>query len=131
MVLGSQSLLVLRPNAGRTYRVVGECYIDGFMESEALLGALASNWRCISRHFPDLGGYNQSFINMETGDVQVEDPRLGPLPAGWRVLDHDKKHAYNLYSNEEIGVFETMVDPRSSPEALKARGVNLQEFRLV
>lgn len=131
MVLGSDALLILRTMVGNTYRVVGECYIDGFMKGEAFLGALPSKWQLIQRYVPDLGCWYKSFINMETGDVQVEDPRLGPLPAGWRYEDHEAKHAYNIFSNEEIGVVETTVDPRLSPEALKARGVSLQEFRLV
>lgn len=131
MVLGSDALLILRPNVGKTYRVVGECYIDGFMEREALLGALPSNWQLIQRYFPNLGGSYVCYINMETGEVQVEDPRLGPLPVGWHYEDHEAEHAYNRFSNEEIGVVDSRFDPRLSPEALKARGVSLQEFRLV
>ena len=31
--------------------VVGECYIDGFMDGKALLGTLSSNWQCVRRYF--------------------------------------------------------------------------------
>ena len=131
VILGCHALLILRPNDAQTYKVVGECYIDGFMEGEALLGALPTNWQRVLRFFPDLGTRYSAFTNVHTGIVQVEDPRLGPLPAGWRISDHSKKHAYNLFSNEELGVTGTLADPRLSPEALRARGVNLQEIRLV
>ena len=131
VILGCHALLILRPNDARTYEVVGECYIDGFVEGEALLGALPSNWQRVLRFFPDLGTHYSAFTNVHTGVVQVEDPRLGPLPAGWCLLDHSEKHAYNRFSNEELGVTGTLADPRLSPEALRARGVNLQEIRLV
>ena len=131
IILGCHALLILRPNDAQTYKVVGECYIDGFMEGEALLGALPSSWQRVSRYFPDLGTAYGNFMNVQTGVVQVEDPRLGPLPAGWRIADHRKQHAYNKFSNEELGVSATNTDPRLSPEALRARGVNLEELRLV
>lgn len=131
IVLGCNSLLILRSNDAQTFEVVGECYIDGFMEGEALLSALPRNWQRISRYFPDLDRDYDAFMNVQTGVVQVEDPRLGPLPAGWSIADHRKKHVYNKFSNEELGVTATLTDPRLSPEALIARGVNLQEIRLV
>ena len=133
ILLGCDTLLILRPNDAQTYKVVGECYIDGFMEGEALLGALPTNWQRVERLFPDIDGYGyyDVFMNVQTGDVQAEDPRLGPLPAGWRIAEHRKKHAYNKFCNEELGVTATKLDPRLSPEALRARGVKLQEIRLV
>ena len=131
IVLGCHSLLIVRSNDAQTYKVVGECYIDGFMEGEALLGAVPSNWQLVNRHLPDLDFYCDAFMNVQTGVIQVEDPRLGPLPAGWRIADHRWKHVYNLFSNEETGVSATDSDPRLSPEALRARGVKLQEIRLV
>ena len=131
VILGCSTALILRPNDAQTYKVVGNCYIDGFMEGEALLGALPTNWQRVLRFFPDLGAHYSAFTNVHTGVVQVEDPRLGPLPAGWCLLDHSEKHACNLFSNEKLGVTGTWTDPRLSPEALRARGVNLQEIWLV
>ena len=131
ILLGCLALLILRPNDAQTYKVVGECYIDGFMEGEALLGGMPTNWQRVERYFPDLDFYYDTFTSVQTGVVQIEDPRLGPLPAGWRIADHRKKHAYNLFSNVKLGVTGTWTDPRLSPEALRARGVKLQEIRLV
>ena len=131
IILGCSALLILRPNDAQSYKVVGECYIDGFTEGEALLGALPTDWQRVLRHFPDLSASYDNFMNVQTGVVQVEDPRLGPLPAGWRIVDYRERHAYNKFSNEELGITATSTDPRLTPEALIARGVNLQEIRLV
>lgn len=131
VVLGCRSPLILRPNDDRSYIVVGECYIDGFMDGKALLGTLPSNWQYVRRYFPDLGQNYDVLMETSTGDIQVEDPRLGPLPLGWHIADHGKKHAYNRFSNEQMGVHSTVEDPRLSPEALKAQGVKLQNICLV
>ena len=131
VILGCKPPLILRPDDEKSYRVVGDCYIDGFKDGEALLGALLSDWHYVLRYFPDLKDSFRAFLNTKTGDIQVEDPRLGPLPAGWRIGEHRNQHAFNRFSNDETGILNTWVDPRLSPEALKARGVNLQEIRLV
>ena len=133
VILGCQFPLILRPSDTESYRVVGECYIDGFMESEALLGALPENWHYVSCYLPDLDR-NSSYdvlMDTQTGEVHAEDPRLGSLPAGWCIVDHHEKHIYNRFSNTETAVVDTTLDPRLSPEALKARGVSLQEIRLI
>lgn len=80
--------MILRSDAQKDYRAVGECYIDRLMEGAALLGALPSNWQRISRHLSNRGNSYIAFMNITTGDVQVEEPRRGPLPAGWRIADH-------------------------------------------
>ena len=131
VVLGCRSPLILRPNDYQSNVVVGECYIDGFMDGKALLGTLPSNWQYVRRYFPDLGQNYDVLMETTTGDIQVEDPRLGALPEGWHIADHGKKHAYSRFSNEQMGVHSTVEDPRLSPEALKGRGVKLQDICLV
>ena len=131
VVLGCRSPLILRPTNDQSYMVIGECYIDGFMDGEALLGALPSNWQYVRRYFPDLGQNYDVLMETTTGDIQAEDPRLGPLPGGWHIANHGKKHAYNRFSNEQMGVHSTAEDPRLSPGALEARGVKLQDICLV
>lgn len=83
-VLGCQALLVLRSDAQKDYRAVGECYIDRLIEGVALVWCPAQR---IFRHLPNRGNYT-ALMNVTTGDVQVEEPRRGPLPAGWRIADH-------------------------------------------
>ena len=131
IVLGCQSPLVFRANKLGNHTVVGECYLDGYMDGEGLLGRLPSNWQCVDRYDPVSKGYLDAFLNRDTGIVQVEDPRLGPLPPGWRIANHMDKRLYNKYTNRAAGIFHSRFDPRMSSEALKARGIDLQEYRLV
>ena len=130
VLLGCPLPLVLRPCGDGYYKVVGECYIDGFMEGAACLGPLPSKWQLTRRYFEEYSGYYDAFLDHQTGEFQVEDPRLGPLPAGWYIGDHKRKDAWNLYANGETGE-KTIFDPRMTPEALTARGVELREFQLV
>ena len=130
IILGCQSPLVLRPCKDGYHKVVGECYIDGFMNGAAFLGPLPSNWQSVWRYFEEFSNYYDAFLNHQTGESQIEDPRLGPLPAGWYISDHEKKNAYNIYAKDETRE-ETWLDPRMTPEALTARGVELTEFQLV
>ena len=128
VLLGCRTPLILRPNAAECYQVVGECYIDGYMDGAALLGPLSSEWRYVKRS--DIDGWCYALVNAVTENIQIEDPRLGPLPAGWRVLRHAQEAIANLYVNNDTGE-ETFFDPRLTPEALKARGVDIKEFKLV
>ena len=130
VILGCQSPFVLRPCGDGSHKVVGECYIDGFMESAACLGPLPSNWQLVLRYFEEYSNYSYAFLNHHTGECQIEDPRLEPLPAGWYISDHEEEDAWNIYANDET-VERTKSDPRMTPEALTARGVEMREFRLV
>ncbi len=130
ILLGCQSPLVLRPCGDGSHKVVGECYIDGFMDGAAFLGPLPNKWQLVSRFFKEYVRYYDVFVNHQTGEFQIEDPRLGLLPAGWYISDHEGKDAYNIFANDETGE-RTWRDPRMTPEALTARGVEMREFRLV
>ena len=130
VLLGCQSPLVLRPCGDGYHKVVGECYIDGFMDGAACLGPLPSKWQLTLRYFEEYSGYYDAFLDHQTGEFQIEDPRLGPLPAGWYIGDHEERDAWNFYANDETGE-ETTFDPRMTPEALTARGVEMREFQLV
>ena len=128
--LGCKKPIVLRRCEDGHHKVVGECYIDGFMDGAAYLGPLPSKWQLVRRYFEKFSGNYAALLDHQTGEFQIEDPRLGPLPAGWYIRSHEKKGAVNLYANDETGV-RTWFDPRMTPEALTARGVVLREFQLV
>ena len=130
VLLGCQSPLVLRPCGHGIHKVVGECYIDGFMDGAACLGPLPSNWQLVQRYFETHLRHAWAFLDQQTGKFQIEDPRLGPLPAGWRISKHEMQDAYNRYENIETGQ-RTKFDPRMTPKALMARGVDLREFQLM
>ena len=129
LLLGCDSPLALRPDKTGRHSVVGQCYIHGLMEGEALLGPLPKMWQCVIRYDAVTGWYWPAFMDHETGKTHVEDPRLGPLPAGWRICRHKEESAYNVYLNHETGE-QTNLDPRMRLQALRARGVELQDFWL-
>jgi hypothetical protein len=86
ILLGCQSAMIFREGRNDTYQVIGEAYLDGFMECQALLGPLPDPFEYI-RHYnePDDTWYDVCF-NRKTGLVQVEDTRLGPLPEHVRTI---------------------------------------------
>ncbi|KAL8889084.1 MAG: hypothetical protein Q9215_003583 [Flavoplaca cf. flavocitrina] len=130
VILGCPCPLILRPSNNSSHEVVGECYIDGIMDGGALLGELPKNWMLVQKIFPELHGYYVVLFDSETQRIHLHDPRLGPLPAGWRIENHKNDYAYNWFLNDITGE-ATRFDPRLEPEALKARGVDLREFRLI
>ena len=66
VILGCNSPLLLRPLSNGNYTVVGECYIHGFMNGEALLGPLPEGWKAV-RILEDGLGYRNGFHNVDTG----------------------------------------------------------------
>lgn len=131
VILGCGSPLILRSNNSLNYEVVGECYIDGIMAGETLLGELPRNWMLVSKYFPKHRNYFHVLVDSATRKTQAQDPRLGPLPAGWRIKNHEEYDAFNWYVNDITGEDAGVWDPRLEPDALRARGVEVQEFRLV
>ena len=130
ILLGCQSPLVLRRCGDGSHKVVGQCFIGGFMEGGAYLGPLPRKWQLRQRYFEEDSRNYHAFLNRQTGEFQIEDPRLGPLPAGWYIRDHKRENAYNIYANAVTGE-NTIFDPRMTPEALRARGLEMSEFQLV
>ena len=112
---------------------MGECCIHGLKECEALPGPLPSSWqRVIKQYAEEARVAFDCFINRAFGETRLDDPRLGPLPPGWRVADHEEKRAWNRYLNDSTGEgYDMNYDPRMTAEALRDRGVKLTEFRLI
>ncbi|KAL8959728.1 MAG: hypothetical protein Q9193_003453 [Seirophora villosa] len=130
ILLGCQSPMVLRPTNDGSFLVIGECYVNGLMEGEALLGPLPSNWRGVLRFHEETKRDRYMFEDHDQGVWQVEDPRLGPLPKGWHEEEHPKQHLYARFRNETKNA-TTRFDPRMRPSSLRERGVELQDFNLV
>ncbi len=130
ILLGCRTPLVLRRCEDGHHKVVGECYIDGFMDGKACLGPLPSKLQPVEHYFEEFSRPFDAFLDHQTGEIQIEDPRLGPLPAGWYIVSHEAENAVNLYANIDTGEI-TRFDPRMTPEGLTARGVELREFQLV
>lgn len=135
--LGCETPILLRPLPGNEFQVLGECLIPGLNDANALLELLPSSWKAQVFNDETCLFTNLRFLNSETGIMSDEDPRLGPLPEGWEVVERGER------TNKDPRVFRRfrgMVkgksrvvnwDPRMEPEALRVRGVELRSFVLV
>jgi hypothetical protein len=134
--LGVNSPLVLRPvtHEGKScYLVVGTAYLSGAMHIEALFGSIPVGWELTYQLFTE--SWRMVFTH---GDVLTrEDPRVA-LPPQWRYKYVPQKYEPNTpkelldFYFENVETKETSwYDPRLTPEALRERGVNIQEFILV
>ena len=140
IILGCQSPLLLRAEATGGYEVVGECYIHGIMNGEGLLGPFPAFWERVDMvHASSTGRWN-GFVNRETGETRVEDPRLGPLPPGWRIAELGSQKDLYRYVNDGTGEgfgsdenyrMDDDFDPRMTAQALTERGVKMEHFELV
>ena len=131
--LGTRTPIVLRQVALRGYRVIGICYIHGLQDGEGILGPLPEQWK-VQFVTETNGVFVPRFVNTLTEEETVQDPRLGPLPEPWECLPAvrtpDDPLIFARYRNKKTG--EVMnSDPRMLPDALRARGVPLETFRLV
>jgi hypothetical protein len=139
VALGIDLPLVLRPvtHQGKScHLVVGACYVSGAMHTELLLGPIPVDWNL---NYKNINGcLRQTFADGKL--VTQEDPRL-PLPPGWRYRygsseifqQHTEEEALKAemwFENVETKE-ESNFDPRLTPEALRERGVDVQEFVLV
>jgi hypothetical protein len=131
ILLGCNSAITLRATDNNQFQVVGEAYCQGFMTGEALLGPLPGSFDMIFRFEESSGSYFQAFIDRENGIIQAEDPRLGPLPPGWRIVDRADDPFGMWFVNDDNGSEPTRVDPRLTPKALRELGVDLRDFKLV
>lgn len=121
---------MLRPRSDEGYLVVGEAYVHGLMTGEAFLGPLPTNWQRIIRYDETTGKHWSAFIDRGRNIWQIEDPRLGPLPAGWVEDKHPMQHVCTKYRDIKEN-YATWGDPRMTAPALRTRNVEFQEFKLV
>ena len=131
IIIGCRNPLVLRHQENQHYQIVGECSVDGIMTGEAILGPLPSGCKLVTKRYPEHKAYFHAFLNCDTGETQIEDPRLGSLPPGWRVKSHNNQDVINWYVNDETGEDAEYKHPGLRIDALKKRGVKFEEFRLV
>lgn len=133
VLLGCSSPMLLRPARGG-HQVVGQCYVQGFMYAEALLGTMSEGWEYVRRRHEVSNKHYPAFVHRPSGRVQCEDPRLGQLPEGWRVKSHELEDAFSVYVNDRTGKVcgkSYLTDPRMTFEELRLRGVDMRTFRLV
>ncbi|KAK3990449.1 heterokaryon incompatibility protein-domain-containing protein, partial [Cladorrhinum sp. PSN332] len=133
ILLGLDSGLILRPlSSGQDeFYVVGPCFVYCLDKAIPLLGPLPEPWHLV-RDIESIQRY--IFHNRDTRVTSDEDPRLEPLGDGWertrRGRTADDPGYFQRYRNRITGE-EMTSDPRMTPDALRARGVKLEEFTLI
>ncbi|KAI6081210.1 hypothetical protein F4821DRAFT_33309 [Hypoxylon rubiginosum] len=125
VVMGCYAPLILRPTSNSSYRVVGSCFLQGFMEGEALLGRLPPGWRI---QYDGDAKRGMWFVNETTGTETREDPRLGAVPVGWNQGEFSEGQLWRA----QRGISNnTTFDPRLEAVALRERGVDVQNLILI
>ncbi|KAK4692771.1 hypothetical protein P7C71_g4496, partial [Lecanoromycetidae sp. Uapishka_2] len=126
-LLGCDRLLILRPvermqHGDEKHRIVGECYIHGMQNGEAFLGPFPKDYSVVSIRQERSGEWYKAFLDKETGETRYVDPRLEP---GTEMEE----------CKEEGGVFFYFPDDSAvvglTPESLRKRGVEIQNFELI
>ena len=161
MVVGDQVVvflncscpMVLRPIGNGYFQVIGEACYQGFMDCEAFLGPVPGSLHRMVLYRGEDEYTRFVHLDSSSGDIHVEDPRLGPLPPNWtrgkftdgKWFSTDYVDAetvgklesldyleYPIFGNKVTGEMMTRgADPRINVEAFKARGVKIQTFNLV
>lgn len=123
--------MIVRAAEDGCFTVVGPAYVHGLMDSEALLGPIPHPWRV--QQIQHEGRFSLRFLNTETNNLSVEDPRLPALKSEWQRIYRYYTADDPLYFAEFRNVITGQVmnsDPRLLPEALESRGVDLRTFTL-
>ncbi|KAI1079949.1 HET-domain-containing protein [Whalleya microplaca] len=135
VILGRDTPMVLRPTSSGEYEVIGDCYVHGIMDGEALLGAIDGPWR-IRILFESDGCRRPWYFNVETQHESTEDPRLEniPIPSEWVPIEWERTradpHHCKKFRNMKTGDVINS-DPRLFPEALIERGIPMKRITLV
>lgn len=132
VLLGCSIPILLRPKPNNQFQVVGRCFQDGLDRAEAILGPLEEQIK-VQMYMID-GAFMPRFFNSAEDKLYNNDPRLGDLPAEWEKLEvrRTRDDPLNVvrYRNKESGEIINS-DPRLFPDALRARGVALETYRLI
>lgn len=124
--LGAKLPYVVRPTTHGVFVPIGSAFVPELAAAEAFLGPLSPVWT----QFHDQHGYNQLrrwyFRDTETGEIFLNDPRLGPLPVGWEEVPIDLTGDRRWHNSTTSKV--NYCDPRLFPENLRNRGVALEEI---
>jgi hypothetical protein len=75
VLFGCPSPLILRQSTDKRYQLIGECYICGLMNGEALLGPIPQDYRPILQYDEVTKSHSRKFLDVQKGLVQAEDPR--------------------------------------------------------
>jgi hypothetical protein len=132
VLLGCYMPTILRTSPDGNHLFIGCAYVYGMMDGEVLLGPLPQDTRIIIR--PDHNGDMKQLFLEPSNSASLLDPRLGPLPAHWEAITAPDR----LWPQKRVDAFRNRItgevihsDPRLFPDALRARGVQLEKFALM
>ncbi|RDI80103.1 hypothetical protein Vi05172_g9937 [Venturia inaequalis] len=118
VILGCEASLILREIDEARYQVVGECYMDGIMDGELVLGVLPENLRREIYFDRDHGSWFYRWFDTITGEVHNHDPRRAKF-----VKEGESIRAKRIGTSQH--------HPFLASERLKESGVNIRSFDLV
>ncbi|KAK4455385.1 heterokaryon incompatibility protein-domain-containing protein [Podospora aff. communis PSN243] len=135
---------LLRPVPGQDhFQLIGSCRSLASRDREPLLGPVPEKY-LVNYHMDASGAPQMVFYDRSTGETPEswatleswEDPRLERLPEEWAVRelsgkDDENNDGFPLveFTNAATGEV-TRADPRMTPEAFEARGVELEMFEI-
>jgi hypothetical protein len=129
VLLGFDAPVVVRSQGNGHYAVIGEAYVHGLMNGEAILGSIPLGWKAQAKRNKQ-GSLVQIFTQEGSqAEPTYEDPRLGPLPTGWKLTRADTLQDTTFHDESAQHVHKEN-DPRLLPQALIDRGVKIQTFLL-
>lgn len=132
VLLGFDAPVILRSQANGHYAIIGEAYVHGLMNGEAILGPIPTGWRVQSDRSKQ-GLMIQTFTQEQSpAEPTCEDPRLGPLPAGWEITCTEmlQSPSFKKLFKSPDEIIHAENDPRVLPKALALRGIKIQKFQL-
>lgn len=99
VLLGCDVPLVIRrlEASSTVHLIVGECYIDSFMDGEALLGPLPTDYKKVWKYIEESFGISPTYRDERTSESSRDDPR-------WELVlgkDYEERHPREDMSMED------------------------------
>ncbi|KAI0187502.1 HET-domain-containing protein [Astrocystis sublimbata] len=134
IVLGCDVPLILRPDTDEgTYKVLGDCYLSGAMDGEALLGELESPW-AVEYVLEEDGERRTAYANAETDEKTSNDPRLGSTTPEWQPIAWVRTTADPYFCSKFRNTRTSEIinfHPQLFPNALRERCIDIMRVTLV
>ncbi|KAF2965672.1 hypothetical protein GQX73_g7874 [Xylaria multiplex] len=118
---GCTNSIVLRPTIGRAgyYELVGDAYLDGVMNGEALFGPLPDDHMATWTLDPASSKYRPTFLQKSTMTFMIDDPRVSIFPV-------EKTGVESSPWREAMALLAQI-----TPQMLRGRGVQVTDFYLI
>jgi hypothetical protein len=136
VIPGCSSPMVLRPADDGTYQVVGECFILGVMDGEALLGPLPDGYERITKLYEEHGCWYQAYRDWRADKIRWTDPRFDLFKSemqenGIRRIFIRESESDAESVNGDCGVRMRTSHLLSEADEVLVVGVDLKPFELI